>query len=94
MLFLATSMGIPFHEVRKWSSAEISLLIAYYREEPWASARADIHNAMQLQQHAEMHRDKSNRKEPFTLRDFWPFNKDVKAVPLQSKMRGLFGRKK
>lgn len=84
-------MGVPFHEVRQWSAAEISLYMAYYREEPFGFARDDIHNAMGLHQVAEMHRDKKTRSEPFTLKDFWPFSKGSSS-PLQARMKKAFQR--
>ena len=67
-------MGKPFHEVREWSSAEISLFAAYYRIAPWGEERADIRNAMTMAQTANMHRDTATKPQPFEIGDFMPFS--------------------
>lgn len=65
-------MGIPFHEVRTWSAAEITLYQCYYRMAPWGEERADIRNAMQMAQTANMHRSKDTKA--FEVSDFMPFS--------------------
>ena len=66
-------MGIPFHEVRLWSAAEILLYQCYYRIAPWGEDRADIRNAMNMAQTANMHRDSGTHPKPYEIDDFMPF---------------------
>jgi len=60
-------MGVPFHEVRQWSAAEISLYMAYYHIAPWGDDREDLRNAMNMQLLAAVH---GNER---TIDDFMPF---------------------
>jgi len=73
MMFLSVSLGIPFHDVRQWSAAELSLYAAYYRIAPWGEERADLRNGMQMAQTANMHRDRSSKA--YDVEDFMPFHK-------------------
>ena len=66
-------MGIPFHEVRLWSAAEVLLYQCYYRVAPWGEDRADIRNAMGMCQTANMHRDPVRHPQAFEYLDFMPF---------------------
>lgn len=97
MMFMSVSMGLPFSQVAAMSAAEISLYQAYYRISPWGEERADLRNAMQMQQTAEMHRDRRKHAEPYKLADFMPFWKKRELSPdeLREKLRSAFaGRKK
>jgi hypothetical protein len=80
MIFLSVTMGVPFHEVRQWSAAEISLYQVYYRMDPWGEERADLRNGMLLQQTANMHRDTKANPKPFEIYDFMPYSKKPKKV--------------
>lgn len=85
-------MGIPFHEVRQWSAAEILLYQVYYRIAPWGPERSDINAAMLMQQTANMHRNTATHPNPFELNDFMPFSEkpkpDDEAEP--AGLRDLF----
>ena len=87
-------MGLPFSQVAAMSAAEISLYQAYYRISPWGEERADLRNAMQMQQTAEMHRDRKKHSQPFKLSDFMPFWKKREPSPeeLREKMRSAFAK--
>ena len=92
-------MGIPFHEVRLWSAAEILLYQCYYRIAPWGEERGDIRNAMSMAQNANMHRDTSTRPTPYEVSDFMPFMEkpelpeDAEPVGLREAFMGLSGKK-
>ena len=73
MVFLSVTLGIPFHDVRQWSAAEILLYQVYYRVAPFGEERADIRSAMSMCQTANMHRDSSKHPQPYELNDFMPF---------------------
>jgi hypothetical protein len=83
MLFLSVSLGVPFHEVRQWSAAEIVLYQCFYKIAPWGEERADLRNAMSMQMTANMHRDPSKRAKPFEYTDFMPFFERPKEQPEQ-----------
>jgi len=98
MVFLSVEMGIPFHEVRQWSSAELTLYMCYYRISPWGEERADIRNAMQMAQTANLHRDTARHPNPFEIVDFMPFREQppepkVSRAGLRGLFRGLVGKK-
>ena len=67
------SLGIPFHEVRQWSAAEISLYQCYYRLNPWGVERDDIRTANQTAFIASATGVKKQGGGEFTLADFMPF---------------------
>ena len=83
-------MGVPFHEVRQWSAAEVMLYQCYYRIAPWGEDRADIRNALSMSQTANMHRDSSKYPQPFPYTDFMPFHKKEKTEPDMGAMKGAF----
>ncbi len=98
MVFLSIEMGIPFHEVRQWSSAELTLYMCYYRISPFGEERADIRNAMRMAQTANLHRDPSRNPAPFEINDFMPFlerppEPEVSPAGLRGLFKGLVGRK-
>ena len=94
MLLLSVTMGIPFHEIREWSSAEVMLYQCYYRISPWGPERTDINSAMQLSQTANMHRDVQRKPEPYELTDFMPFSeqpeKEDEEVGVPKGLREAF----
>ena len=87
-------MGIPFHEVRQWSAAEVILYACYYRIAPWGEDRADIRNAMNMAQTANMHRDPTKHPQPFEIDNFMPFrekaDEDEDEGDGSAAMRGMF----
>ncbi len=95
MLLLSTTMGVPFHEVRQWSSAEISLYMAYYGIEPWGEYRADLRNALAIKHNLEAAGAKPKFSKSFELTDFLLFWKRKKpsGSALLAKARALFGNK-
>ena len=92
-------MGIPFHEVRQWSSAEILLYQVYYRTAHWGDERADIRSAMSMCQTANMHRDSTKHPAPFEVTDFMPFaekpepEESSEPVGLRELFQGLARKK-
>ena len=93
-------MGIPFHEVRQWSAAEILLYQCYYRIAPWGEERGDVRNAMSMAQTANMHRDTQRKPDPFEISDFMPFtekpdepDEDVEPPGLRDMFKGMVGKK-
>ena len=70
-------MGVPFHEVREWSAAEIDLLAGYYKMAPWGDHHANIQRAMHMQMTANVNRDRDEHPEPYVLNDFMPFHKEL-----------------
>ena len=82
-------MGIPFHEVRQWSAAEILLYQVYYRSNPWGEERADIRNGMAMCQTANMHRDPQKHPQPFEVTDFMPFAEKQEPEETSSEPAGL-----
>lgn len=92
-MLLSVTLGIPIQEIYRWPSSVISLYMAYHRVEPMGEQRADLRNAMLMQQTAEMWRDPNKRAEPFRYEDFMPFydRKEPKTMNLRRKARALFG---
>lgn len=72
MLALSIALGVPFHEVRTWSAAEITLYQAYFRVQPFGDQRGDILHALSMAQTANLNRGK---REPYDWREFLPFEK-------------------
>ena len=71
-MFLSVTLGIPYSELgQRISASELTLYQVYYRNHPWGEERADIRNAMQMAQTANMHRGKSQAA--YKLDDFMPF---------------------
>lgn len=89
MLLLSVTMGIPFHEVRQWSAAEILLYQCYYRIAPFGDERADLRNAMQMSQTANMYRDTKTKPDPFEVTDFMPFAERPEPEQTGSEPAGL-----
>lgn len=94
-MFLSVTMGIPFHEVRQWSAAEILLYQCYYRIAPWGEERADLRNAMNMAQTANMNRDTTRKPDPYEITDFMPFHEGEKEEidPLKGAFLKMTGRK-
>ena len=90
MLLLSVSLGIPFHEIRNWSSAEILLYQCYYRIAPWGEERADLRNAMSMSMTANMHRDSTRNPKPFEYSDFMPFAERKEDVLDTQTMKETF----
>ena len=63
-------MGIPFHEVRLWSAAVISLYQCYYMIEPWGVKRDDYRAAHQNAGIAAIAGVKKQGDVPFVTDDF------------------------
>lgn len=83
MVQLSLHMGVPFHEVRQWSAAELSLYMAEYRREPFGEARGDIRHARELHQQAEVYRDRKKHPQQYRWQDFLPFKSQHAQEPEQ-----------
>lgn len=86
-------MGIPYHDIRQWSAAEIMLYQCYYRVAPWGAERDDVRNAMSMAQTANMHRDPRSNPTPFGVDEFMPFSERREkpaAVTTTSGLRAAF----
>jgi len=79
-MFLSVTLGIPFHEIRQWSSAEILLYQCYYRINPWGVERDDIRAANQTNFIASATGVKKRGGGDFTIQDFMPFAERVQEV--------------
>ena len=91
-MLLSITLGVPFHEIRNWSSAEIALYRAYWNISPWGEFRADLRNAMSMQLVAEVNRDRKRKPDPYRVQDFMPFHKEpeLDTDQLRDKMRRAF----
>ena len=85
-MFLSVSMGIPFHEVRQWSSAEILLYQCYYRTNPWGVERDDIRTANQTSFIASATGVKKEGGGNFTIQDFMPFGEKSEPKSTQDEI--------
>lgn len=99
ILFLSVTLGIPFHEVRQWSAAEILLYQCYYRLEPWGAERDDIRTAQQTAFVASATGVTKEGGDKFTIEDFMLFrNKpdqdESKSDGGRTAFAAMFGRKK
>lgn len=70
MMFVSVSLGIPFHEVRQWSAAELTLYQVYYRMQPWGDVRADLRAANQTASIVSASGAKKEGGGRFTIDDF------------------------
>ena len=93
-------MGIPFHEVRQWSSAEILLYQCYYRTNPWGVERDDIRVANQTSFIASATGVKKRGGNDFTIHDFMPFAEKTQEfdengdpVGLMEAFKAMSGKK-
>ena len=92
MLLLSVTLGIPFHEIREWSSAELSLYMAYYKLDPWGEYRADVRNALNIKHSLEAQGVKPKGGGKFKLENFMPFLRLPKpdSGKVRSSVRGFF----
>ena len=98
-MFLSVSLGIPFHEVRQWSAAEILLYQCYYQLAPWGDDRADIRTANQTAFIAKATGVTKQGGGDFALDDFMPFRDRAETetegepVGLRDAFRALTAKK-
>jgi len=92
MLLLSVTLGIPFHEIREWSSAELSLYMAYYKLDPWGEHRADLRNALSIKHNLEAQGVKPKGGGKFKLENFMLFLCKAKpdTAKVRSSVRGFF----
>lgn len=94
-------MGIPFHELRKWSSAEILLYQCYYRIAPWGEERGDIRVAKQTADIALLAGVTKQGGDSFVASDFMlsfdnekeDTDEDVEPPGLRDMFKGMVGKK-
>ena len=82
-------MGIPFHEVRLWSAAEVLLYQCYYRIAPWGDERDDIRVANQTSFLASATGVKKRGGGDFTIQDFMPFAEKTQELDDDGAPAGL-----
>lgn len=91
-MYLSVSLGIPFHDICQWSSAELSLYQAYFRVNPWGEERADIRNAVLASFMGNISPAKpKGGKSQFEVSDFMLFRDKPKqsAKELREQMRTM-----
>ena len=72
-MFLSVTLGVPFHEVRQWSAAEITLYQCYYNMAPWGAERDDVRTAQQTAFFASATGVTKDSGARFTTEDFMLF---------------------
>lgn len=82
--------------LRRMSSKEFTHWLAYWKVEGWETrADADRRHAEMMTLHANVHRDRKKRKEPYTIQDFMPqIEKPSLAEQTRRKVKAFMARQR
>lgn len=93
MLKLSVALGVPFHEIRTWSCAELALYRAFFNYQPFGEDAENHRHA--LSRATLVNVNKSPRARPQPPKDFHPFpppKADFGIGEVRAQMRNLAKR--